>query len=247
MNKITKYIFLAILFMISGCSQDSSEDTIVFATSADYPPFEYIEDGKIKGFDIELATAVANELGKEAEFKDIQFSSIFPALNNGIVDAAISTISITEDRAKNFELSDPYYIEGLVMVFHKNKPITNKSEITNQKIACQLGTIMEFWLRKNAPNVTIITTDNNPQAIEALKSGLVDGVFVDAVQGDAFISKDKRLASVFITKADAGYGIALKKGSPLIKSINDAIETLREKGVIQELKDKYLKSKQWKN
>ncbi len=243
MNKYCIRILFLLIFILSGCTREDTSNVITFATSADYPPFEYMKNGEITGFEIEFARLIVSELGKEARFQDMQFSSIFPSINSGTVDAGISTITITAERKKNFDFSVPYYKEGLVMVFPKGKPITDKSQISNKKIACQLGTTMEMWLRKHAPNAQIITTDNNLQAIEALKAGLVEGVVIDAVQGSVFTKKNKQLLYAFIAKADDGYGIAFKKGSSLREAINEAIESLKERGVIEQLKAKYFHGK----
>ncbi|NQY42672.1 MAG: amino acid ABC transporter substrate-binding protein [Legionellales bacterium] len=242
MNIASMITVFVLIFICTGCTRDNDANTIVFAVSADYPPFEYVKGGKIVGFEIAFATLVAEKLGKKAKFEDMQFSSIFPAINSGTVDAGISTITITEERMRNFDFAHSHYKEGLVIVFAKDKPITEKSQLSNKKIACQLGTTMEMWLRKYALKTEIITTDNNLQAIESLKSGLVDGVLIDAIQGKVFVNKNKQLSYNFIAEADYGYGIALKKGSTLLEEINKVILILKDDGTLDKLKKKYLHS-----
>ena len=233
--------FLGLVIILAGCSkEDVVSNKLVFVTSADYPPFEYRVKGKITGFDVELGEMIAAELGKEIEFQDMQFSSLLAAVQSGMADAAISTITITEDRKKNFDFSDPYYVENMVVVFLKDKPIKNAAELSGKKIACQLGTTMQIWLQNHAPDTNIITTDNNPQAIEALKAGHVDGVLIDAAQGKAFSKKNKNLFYAIIAQADTGYAVAVKKGSDLRESINQALKSLEKKGVLKKLKKKYL-------
>lgn len=105
----------------------------VFSTSAEYPPFEYIENGEIKGFDIDLAKLIAKELGKEAVFDNMQFSTVLPALNSGQDDVAIATITITEERKKNFDFSIPYYFEGMAAVFDISQPVKEISQLTGKK------------------------------------------------------------------------------------------------------------------
>ena len=124
MNKIIAYILIGSLLFLTGCSnnkENKETTTIHFATSAEYPPFEYQEHGVLKGFDIELAKLIAKELGKEAVFDNMQFSSILPALTSGQVDIAISTITITNER-KNFRFTAPYYFEGMAAVFKQETP-----------------------------------------------------------------------------------------------------------------------------
>src|SRR3989304_2258278 len=137
---------------------------------------------------------------------DMKFSVILAALQTGFVDAAISTITITPEREKNFDFSKPYSHESMAMVFPKDKPITDNLQLSGKKIACQLGTTMEIWLKKYAIGTEIITMDNNNQAIEALKAGHVDGVLVDSVQGIAFRDHNNGFSYAVIAKSDTGYG-----------------------------------------
>ena len=97
MKKIINLLFaIACLSALYGCKSKKNNNTITFATSSLYPPFEFLENGILSGFDIDLAYAIGKELQKEVVFEDMQFSAVLPALQSGIVDAAISTITITE-------------------------------------------------------------------------------------------------------------------------------------------------------
>lgn len=237
---ILLFLSIFVCCYLFGC-KEKDNNSLLFATSAEYPPFEYNVFGKLSGFDIDLAILIADQLGKKAKFQDMKFSAILPAVQNGIVDAAIATIAITKDRKNNFDFSIPYYLENLAIIFYKDNPIKDKSDLVGKKIACQLGTTMDIWLREHAESSKIITMDNNPQAIEMLKAGRVDAVLVDAIQAIAFIKNNHELAYTVIGDADAGYGVALKKGSALTDKFNQAILNLKASGEIDKLKKKYLK------
>ena len=240
MRKYIKSIVLLSTLALYGCNEDKSSNIIKFSTSAEYPPFEYHENGEIKGFDIDLAKAIAKELGKEAKFEDMQFSSVLLALQDTSVDAAISTITITKDRQNNFDFSEPYYVESMAMVFVKDKPILDKSQLSKKKIACQLGTTMEIWLKSNYSDVKIIAMNNNNQAIEALKVGHVDGVLIDQMQGKVFSNKNSNLDYTIIGQSETGYGIAFKKNSPLKEQVNKALKALESNEELEKLKKKWL-------
>ena len=245
------FIFLAgCILIVSLCYAKISKESVPnihFAVSAEYPPFEYNDHGEIKGFDIDLARLIATKLGKEAFFDTMQFSSILPALNSEQVDAAISTITITEQRKKNFEFSDPYYFESMAAVFPEEKSITNVSQLTGKKIAVQLGSTMEIWLKKNIPNAKLLVMDNNNQTIAALKAGHVDVVLVDGIQGKVFSQKNPGLSFAIIAKSADGYGLALKKNSDLTHKINRVLHELEQNGELAILKKKWLEDTKWKN
>ncbi|QEY52136.1 substrate-binding periplasmic protein [Legionella longbeachae] len=249
--KIIFSISLAgLIFFISLCYADSSDENtqaIHFAVAAEYPPFEYNDYGEIKGFDIDLARLIAKKLGKVAYFDAMQFSGILPALSLGQVDAAISTITITKQRNKNFDFTEPYYFESMAAVFPKEKPIKSAKELTDKKIAVQLGTTMEIWLKKNVPDASILVMDNNNQTIAALKAGHVDLVLVDGIQGAVYSQKNPGLSFSVIAHSEDGYGIALKKGSPLTQKLNNVLHDLEQSGELSKLKKKWLEDSQWQN
>lgn len=247
MKQFILCVTIGLPLLLVGCGSSKEDKTIHFATSAEYPPFEYQENGKLKGFDIELAKLIAKHLGKKAVFDNMQFSSILPSLSSGQSDLAISTITITADREKNFDFTTPYYFEGMAAVFKKDSPISEPSQLTGKKLAAQLGSTMEIWLKKHAANEEKTMMDNNNQAIEALKAGHVDVVLMDGAQGAIFSQKNPGLAYAIIAKAEDGYGIALPKQSLLTARINRILNTLKENGELAKLQKTWLEGLQWKN
>ncbi|QMT60852.1 ABC transporter substrate-binding protein [Legionella sp. PC997] len=241
MRQLLKLTLLATTLIIYACDKKENPNSLHFATAAEYPPFEYSDHGDIKGFDIDLAKLIAKELGKNAVFDNMQFSTVLPAISSGQDDIAIATISITEPRKINFDFSDPYYFEGMAAVYHSNQPVRLPNQLKGKKIAVQLGSIMEIWVRENFPQAEITVLDNNNQAIEALSAGLVDVVLMDGSQGKIYCKKHTDLSHSVIAKADHGYALVVKKGSPLTIKINQALQKLKENGEIQKLENMWLK------
>lgn len=233
-------ILISSLF-ISACDQQKNANELHFSTAAEYPPFEYMDRGKLTGFDIDLANLVAKEMGKTAVFDTMQFSTVLPAVTTGQDDAAIATLTITDARQRNVDFSMPYYFEGMAAVYPVNQPITSSAQLDHKKIAVQLGSVMEIWVRQRFPHAEITALDNNNQAIEALIAGHVDVVIMDGAQGSVFSQKYSGLATCLIEQAKSGYGIAVKKGSPLTAQINAALKTLTAQGKIQQLKNHWFK------
>lgn len=245
----TALLISSALFFSSSHAHTSDEDHkfIHFATSPEYPPFEYSEHGELKGFDIDLARLIAKKLGKEAMFDCMQFSSILPALTSNQVDAAIATLTVTEQRQKNFDFTRPYYFERLAAVFFVQKPVKNAQEIKGKNVAVQLGSTMEIWLKNKIPEAHLLVVDNNNQAIAALKAGHADLVLMDGAQSVIFSKKNPGLSFANISQSSDGYGIALKMHSALTPKINQALQALEQSGELDALKQKWFGGDTWKN
>ncbi|MBL7481460.1 ABC transporter substrate-binding protein [Legionella bononiensis] len=245
MNKLLYAVLICFTLIVTGCDGENETQVLNVATSAEYPPFEYSDQGEIKGFDIDLARLVAKELGKKAVFHDMQFSSILPAVLSGQADFAISTITITKERKKNLDFSTPYYFEGMAAVFKTGQSMNSLSVLHDKKIACQLGTTMEIWAKKQVPSAELVLMDNNNQAVEALKAGHVDVVIMDGAQAPIFSKNNPGLAYVLIAQSEDGYALALPKNSLLTPEVNQALKNLEAKGEIQKLKTKWLENDAW--
>lgn len=230
------------LFLVACKNEQNQEHIIKFATSGDYPPYEYFDKGELKGFDIDLAHFVAKEIGMVADFENMQFASIFKSLQMGHVDAAISTIAATKERSFEFDFTIPYAHEKIVALYRQENNIQSDKDLVGKKIAAQLGSTMEIWARKNISKVNILAVNNNNQGVEALKASHVDAVLLDGVQGVIFSQQNKGLAVSVVADAHDGFCIALEKGSPLKAKMDAAILRLKKKGKIEELRKKWLTS-----
>ncbi|MDR1457216.1 MAG: transporter substrate-binding domain-containing protein [Puniceicoccales bacterium] len=210
-----------------------------FAICADYPPFEYVSHGEFVGFEIDLARQVATAIGRVAIFHDMAFASIFPALKNGFADAAISAITSTHNRRAAYDMTQSYFQEILFTVFDIFNRIEGREALAGQKVACQLGSTMELWLRKNVPSAKISTVDTSNQAIEMLKAGHVGAVVIDAPQAREFVAQNANLFCAYLDESSDGYAIAFPKGSALAKQANQVIEKFKTDGTIDALKEKW--------
>jgi polar amino acid transport system substrate-binding protein len=240
MKIIAAFTSLLTMLTLCACKPSTESQSLVFATSPEYPPFEYKVNGELRGFDIDLAKLIAKELGKEAIFQEMQFSTILPTLQNGQVDAAISTITVTQERKQNFDFSQIYYTDDIAAIYKENHKIHNQDDLAGKKIGCQLGSTMEIWLKKNGFKDQSIALDNNNQAIEALKANHVSAVLMDGAQAQIFSKKNPNLAYHSIAQSEEGYAIVTQKGSPKLGEINAALESLKKKGEIAKLESKWL-------
>lgn len=234
---------LSLACLLSGCGDDEDRNAkaLIFGTCADYPPFEFTQDGKMVGFDIDFAGLVAEKLGKQAEFRSIAFSSILISVQNGSVDAAISGLGATAERKQNYDFSDPYYKESLAIVHKKDSPIKSVELIGDKKIACQLGSLHEKWLMKTT-KAQVLSMDNMNQVTESVKAGHAAGGLMDTVNAKEFVKQSDELeyTTIVETLEDSdGFSIAVRQGSALLSKINDVIDQIKKSGELEALKRKW--------
>ena len=100
----------------SEASSDAAGGTLVMATNAEFPPYEYYESDEITGLDVDFAQAICDKLGMELEIEDMAFDSIFPAVNSGKADMGVAGMTVTPDREKEVLFSDSYYSSKQVII-----------------------------------------------------------------------------------------------------------------------------------
>ena len=247
-HKLFLVVSLISSLVITGCDNSSNvveqkKKTLVMGTTADYPPFEFIKDKKIRGFDIDLANMIVKKLGYTVYIRDMHFDSLIPALQTQRIDFAISGFSSTPEREKHVDLSIPYYIPTFAIIYNKDNSVATVEDLKNKTIATQLGSTMEIYLKEKAQtteNLKIISLARVPAMIQELKLKRLDGVMVEAAQAQVFANKYKELEYTLFSNTGEGYSVAFPKGSDLKEQFNDVIAQLRDSGELDKLKKKWL-------
>jgi polar amino acid transport system substrate-binding protein len=225
------------------------KNTLIVGVSPDYPPFEFIENEEIVGFDIDLIKALGNEMGKEIEIKDMEFSALIPSLNTGKVDAIISGLSGSDERSGNMWFSIPYYKSSLSVITKADANITSFEDFPpNSKLGVQTGTTMEWYINefnkgKDEP-IEVMSMGSNFVLIAQLKLGKIDGVIVEKAQSPSFVKNSPNLTFFEVkenqfSENGKSYVIGVKKGSKLIVEINEGIEKLKSNGKMKDLLEKW--------
>lgn len=228
-----------IFYSVFSLAQEKG--AIIFATTASYPPFEFIDKGKIVGFDIDIAKHIANRLNKNLILKDVGFSSLLMTIDNENAQAVISTLTITKSRLHNFDFSLPYYYEKVAILYRKgDKPESDITKSKNKTLNVVAATTIHQWVNKNCRDLKIISNDRAEQAINALRSKNADMVMLDYHQARYYAKEYDDLAYFIVADLKKGYGIAVKKGSPLLGKINNAIREMRQNGELLSLENKWL-------
>ncbi len=237
-----KYILLGVALLLSACSEkEASKDSIVVGTSADNPPYEFIQDSKIVGLDLDIIHAIAASMGKEVVVKNLDFPGLFPALGGSNVDLVIAGISYTPERAEHFDFSDTYASSSMAVLYRKSDNLKSSDDFKGKVIGAQLGTTWDLEAKRLAVehSASIRPLANNLVLVEELKSGSVDAVILEDMQVEKFISNNPELAS-FKLPAVSTFVIALPKGSEFKDKINKAIKELEKSGKLLEIKQRWL-------
>ncbi len=146
---------------------------ISIATNPDYPPFETIDDqGNVIGFDIDLSTAVAKELGVSPKFVKMSFDTIITAVKNGQTDLGVSAFSITEERKQSIDFSDPYYSSSQVIMVLEDSGFTVKEDLAGKIIAVELSTTGAD-AAKTITDAQVKAVDDYNVATMMLKNGII--------------------------------------------------------------------------
>lgn len=243
-----KYLFYCVLVglilfaLLPGCAQETAKVRV--ATDATWPPFEYVDEQTkaIEGFDIDLFKAIAEKEGVEVEFINVAWDPLLAGIAQCQYDAAISSITITEERAKEMLFSDPYFEAGqLVTVRKDNTDITDKDALGGKVVGAQIGTTGSFEVEK-IEGATLKTYDDIGLAFQDLINGQIDAVIADSPLTLGYVGKNpdklKTAGEVFTSEF---YGIAVCKTKPdLLAKINSGLKAVKAEGLIEELIEKWL-------
>jgi polar amino acid transport system substrate-binding protein len=213
-----------------------------------YAPIEFFEEGtqNPQGLDIDLAKALADELGVSAEFTNTGFDGIIGSLETERFDVLMSAMTVTEEREKQIDFI-PYFSAGTDILVAEGNPknIESIEDLSGLTVGVQIATIQVDQLQAanddlkaaNKPEINVLTFDQNPLAVEQLINGRADAVIADSpvVANDARLS-DGKLEALGLAVEAAPYGIGIRKESTELKAaVEGALQKLIDSGKYKEI------------
>ncbi|MBR6400448.1 MAG: transporter substrate-binding domain-containing protein [Firmicutes bacterium] len=209
---------------------------LTWATSADFPPYEYIENEQVVGIDADVMAYVAQKLGLESAAENMDFSSVITAVSSGKTDVAASGITIREDRKESVDFTTPYVTTSQVVIVRFDSPIKSANELDGKTIGVQLNTTGDEYVTENYASSAVERYGKGFEAIEALKQKKIDAVVIDGDTADKFIEADDDLVKLDETLTEEEYAFAVQKGNTaLLNAINDALAEMKENGKLDEI------------
>lgn len=217
--------------------------TLIMATNAEFPPYEYHEGKDIVGIDVEIAKAVAEQMGAKFEVSDMAFDAIISAVDSGKADFGAAGMTVTEDRKKNVDFSDTYATSVQSVIVPENSDIKSIDDLKGKKIGVQQGTTGDIYATKDYGKDAIQPFPKGVDAVLALGAGKVDAVIIDGNTAKAFVADQKGLKLLDSAYAEEEYAICVKKGNTELRDgINAALKELKASGKLDEIVAKYIKS-----
>jgi polar amino acid transport system substrate-binding protein len=233
-------LFAALSMSVAAMAQ--AQDAIRVATDATFPPFEYTQNGKRTGFDVELIEAIAGTLGRKVEWTEIDFKGLIPGLVARRFDVAASAIYITDERRKVVDFTDPYYPGGLVIMVKKgNTAIRGPEDLNGKKVSVQVGTKSVNFLKEKFPGARRVEVEKNQEMFQLVEIGRADAAVTGKPAARLYERERGTLHVLDEQLTVEEYGFAIRKDEPeLTRQFNDALKKLKADGTYQKLVDKYL-------
>ncbi|GAA2276959.1 hypothetical protein GCM10010145_57330 [Streptomyces ruber] len=249
------------LLLVAGCSSGDGDGgggetvkgvTLVKAgqlttcTHLPYPPFQSEIDGRVQGFDVDLIDLVAKDLGVEQQILDTPFENFKTGafLNSGECDLAAAGMTITEERRKNVDFSDPYFDATQAVLAARDSGITSLADVRSagRKLGAQAQTTGEEYVKDQGYDP--VSFESSDAVLNGLRTGQVQAVVIDypVVQGWL---KNKANADAFevVGQLETGerYGFTVKKGNTaLLDAIDEALADARADGTYKKIYEKWI-------
>ena len=218
----------------------AANGTLIMATNAEFPPYEYREGDQIVGIDAEIAQAIADELGMELQIEDMQFDSIIAAVQTGKADIGVAGMTVTEDRLQAVSFSDSYTQAAQVIIVKGDSAVATPDDLKGKTVGVQLGTTGDIYA-EDIEDVTIDRYNKGFEAEQALLQDKVDAVIIDREPANVFIEENEGLKVLDEEFTVEDYAICMAKdNTDLLDKVNTALASLKESGKLDEIKAKYI-------
>ena len=221
--------------------------TLIMATNAEFPPYEFHEGGEIVGIDAEVAAAIAEKLGMGFQIEDMAFDSIIPAVTSGKASFGMAGMTVTEERLQNVDFSDSYATGVQVVIVKEGSAIATVDDLfaegANNLVGVQTGTTGDIYATGDIEDEglgTIERFNKGADAVLALTQDKIDCVIIDNEPAKEFVAANEGLVILDTAYAEEDYAICFAKDSELTEQVNGALKELIADGTVQSIIDKYI-------
>ena len=233
----------------SNTSDTTEKATLVMATNAASPPYEFKEGDSFAGIDVEIAGKIAEKLGMTLEIKDVEFGSIIGGVQTGKFDIGMAGMTVTDERLKSVNFSDSYATGIQVVIVKADSAIKSLDDLKgdgSMKFGVQQDTTGDIYASDTIENGgygkdNVVRYKTGADAVQALKTGKVDAVIIDNEPAKSFVSANEGLSILDGSWVEENYAIAIaKENTELLEKVNNALKELTADGTVKSIIDKYI-------
>ena len=229
---------VAATLAVPAFAGDLGGQIVNIGSDTTYPPHEFIEDGVVKGFDVDVVAAICERINCQPNWITTAWDGIFGALADGQFDMVVSGVTITEERDKIVDFSEPYIIvqQGVLMRVEDAGKTIDDFKSGAMRLASQTGTTNAALGEElvGRDNLALFDAFNN--AVVALQNGDVDGVIIDSTSAAAYEQEFAGELTVAITGLSSDpLGLVFQEGSELQDSFNEGLQAIKDDGTLNEL------------
>lgn len=241
--KITAIVMvIAMLAAFASCGGNGGEkEKLVMATNAEFPPYEYVEDGKIVGIDAEIAALIAEKLGMELEIVDVAFDSIIPGVQSGKYDMGMAGLTVNDERLEKVNFSTSYATGIQAVIVKEGSDIKTIDDLAGKKIGVQTSTTGDIYATGDYGEEAITRYDNGAVAVQALIADKVDCVIIDNEPAKSYVAANEGLKVLDTEYTVEDYAICFAKEDTELKDkVDGALKELIADGSVKEVIEKYI-------
>ncbi len=243
-----KILALVLTLMLTLTATMALAETLIMATNASFPPYEYYEGDEIVGIDAEIAAAICEKMGYELEIADMEFDSIIAAIQTGKADFGMAGMTVTEEREQLVSFSASYATGIQAVIVTEDSAITTVDDLfvdgANNAVGVQVSTTGDIYVTGDIEEGglgTVSRFPNGNEAVMALLSGKLDCVVIDIEPAKAYVEANEGLVVLETQYAVEDYAAAFNQDSvELLEAFDAALAELTEDGTIQSIIDKYI-------
>jgi|TARA_B100001758_G_scaffold240129_1_gene245264 polar amino acid transport system substrate-binding protein len=242
MNKSIFALIFSLVLAAPIYAADLGGRVISIGSDTTYPPHEFIEDGVVKGFDVDVVAEICKRINCVPNWVTTAWDGIFPALANGEFDMVVSGVTITEERDKIVDFSDPYIIvqQGILMRVSDKGATIDDFKSGAMKLASQNGTTNAALGEELVGRDNLALFDSFNNAVIAVQNGDVDGVIIDSTSAAAYEQEFAGELSVGITGLSSDpLGLVFQEGDPMQDDFNEGLAAIIADGTLQKLTIKW--------
>lgn len=236
-------VFALQRYQFRSCPARSfGDDSIAVGTAPEFPPLEFIDDGKLVGFDIDLMEAVGQLIHKKIDWKEQSFDALIPAAQLGTIAVIASGISPTTQRQERLLFTKPYLSGSpFVIISFLHQPITHLDQLPGKKVAVALGHVADIYISA-LPHIEVVRLATVTDAFMALTNNQVDAYISGMESVKPFLKQFGKEKYTISKIPNTGEQTALaisKHHAELLPIIQEALDTLEKNGTIAQLKAKW--------